>query len=273
MSADIFQYDDYKKYMRDLVSSLPKNGHGIFVKLANHLSVTPVLMSKIFNGDRELTLEQSLAVANYFSLSEIEKDFFLALVEKSRAGNFELKEYFNKKIEKIKISSRQLKEIIVNQKELSEEEKSEFYSQWYYMAIWVLTSLGTFSTAEDFKERLGLSMPTIQKAIQFLIRTNIILKSEGKFIVGPQFIFLDANSIHISKHHSNWRIKALAQQGEITEDELCFTMPCSISKADFESIRKLIIDLIKKSRDIVNTSPEEEVAFMNIDWLKMKALK
>jgi hypothetical protein len=79
--------------------------------------------------------------------------------------------------------------------------------------------------------------------------------------------------VHAARHHTNWRIQGLSQMDRIADDELCFTMPCTLSKADYSKIRSEIVALIQKSTAIVGPSKSEEMAFMNIDWFRFKAKK
>jgi len=56
----------------------------------------------------------------------------------------------------------------------------------------------------------------------------------------------------------------------VSESELSFTMPCSLSRTDFEKIRNDLLELIQKSTKLIAPSKPEELAFINIDWMLVK---
>lgn len=269
-NLDLFSYENYKIYIRERVQQLPRNGHGAYTKLAEHLSTTSVYVSQVFNGEKELTIEHAIPVSEFFGLSELETEYFMTLIERARAGTHSLKRYYTKKLIKIKHKSKKIKEILSVQKELSENVKAEFFSQWYYNAIWLLTSMENFGIPEQYQDKLRLDLKTVKKALDFLTQNKIIERKGEFFQAGSQFVHLEAESIHIAKHHTNWRLRGLNQLDRLSEEELCFTMPCTISKADFERIRTMLLHVIKSTRDIVGPSSSEEIAFLNIDWMKLK---
>jgi len=64
--------------------------------------------------------------------------------------------------------------------------------------------------------------------------------------------------------------KSLQQADQITEKELMFTSPISISKQDFEKVREQIVMFLKGFSKVVKDSPAEEIACLNIDlfWIQ-----
>ncbi|EQC52651.1 hypothetical protein M901_2895, partial [Bacteriovorax sp. DB6_IX] len=46
--SPIYEYLDYKQYINDLISTYPKEGRGVFSKLAKSINVSSVLISQIY---------------------------------------------------------------------------------------------------------------------------------------------------------------------------------------------------------------------------------
>ena len=77
---------------------------------------------------------------------------------------------------------------------------------------------------------------------------------------------LEKGSTHLIRHQTDWRIKSIQAGEDLSEKELMFTCPVSLSKKDFEKLREEIVQFIKKFLDTVHQSPAEEIACLNMDW-------
>src|SRR5437868_2029983 len=106
--VNIYNFNDYKSYVRALIQTMPKRGHGQYQKIAKELRIHTSFLSQIFNGSKNLNPEQAYDVAEYFGLSESETDFFLLLVALERAGTEKYKNIIRKKIKKSQHESLQL---------------------------------------------------------------------------------------------------------------------------------------------------------------------
>ncbi len=93
----IFEYNDYKLFVRNRIREMARAGRGQYQKMALHLRVHPTLVSQIFRGVRDLTPEQASEVAVFLELSEPESQYFLTLVQISRAGNQRLRELLERR--------------------------------------------------------------------------------------------------------------------------------------------------------------------------------
>jgi hypothetical protein len=98
-----------------------------------------------------------------------------------------------------------------------------------------------------------------------------LVKQElGIYKLGKENTFLDKSSPFLVKHHSNWRIKAIQRSEELTERELMFTVPLSVSKKDFALIREEIVKLISRIGGVVKESEAEELAVFQADFFLIK---
>ena len=104
----IFEYDDYKKFVDHRIKDFPSGGRGVFKSMAEAMKVPRSTLSQVFNGDRDLTFEQAIDLTSFLELSPLETDFFMALVERSRAGNMRLKAFAERKIEGLRQKSKTL---------------------------------------------------------------------------------------------------------------------------------------------------------------------
>lgn len=77
----IFSFDDYKDFVRNRIKTMPRQGHGEMSRIAKALRMHPTRVSHIFNGEMNLTGEQACDLAKHLGLSDLEADYFLALVQ------------------------------------------------------------------------------------------------------------------------------------------------------------------------------------------------
>lgn len=265
----IFNYHNYKQYVNEWISSQPSNGHGQFRQMAYVMGVNSVVMSQVFRGSRELTLEQTLALSKYIGLDTNQRDYFLLLVQKDRAGNFELKEVFEKQLSEMRSVAKNLKSRIKHQK-FSDEEKATFYSRWFYSAIRLGISIPELNNTSAIANRLGLDRHLVGQVIEFLLRNNLIIEKKKGFDIGPQVTHIGHDSPFVNRHHSNWRMQALIEMDKSRKDDLFYTGPMALSKEATEKIREAIINLIEKATKEASDSPSETLRCLSIDWFEVK---
>ncbi len=162
----IFDYAHYKNFVNDLIESMPKKGRGQYSKIAQYLKINTVVVSQIFRGKRDLSLEHAFLLTQFFAMNDLEREYFLNLVQKEKASHYALKKHFEIKLKELKKRSQDLKERIQVQ-ELNDEAKFQFYSQWYYSAIRLSTLLPECYNAEQIAQRLRLPLKREREVVCF----------------------------------------------------------------------------------------------------------
>ncbi len=270
----IFKFRDYSRYLKEYIVGLPRKGRGEISKIAAALGVHTTLVSLVLSGERDLTPEQSYDLANYLNLTDIEKDFFSILVQFRRAGNPRLKKHLKDQLEAMREKATKVERHFEHEKKLAEDYKARFYSSWIYSAIRLYcTTEDCGKSVEEIADQFSLTRQRTLGLITFLQAAGLILLENDKYKMGVSRTYLDKESVHLSRHHSNWRIKAIQKCEQLMDNELMFTSPLSISREDFEIVREEISVLIKKISARVKESPAEEVACINIDLFYLFPLK
>ena len=252
------------------MEKLPKKGWGELNRWSKHIGVHPSLLSQVLSGTKDLNLEQAQALAELLGLMPIEADYFLLLVQWERAGTQKLKKYFKNKMDEIVKSALEISQQVRQDRSLSEEEKSIFYSHWLYAAIWLRSSLKDGCTVDNVSSFFGISSERSNEILNFLLETQLCVRKDGACFMGPQSIHLSRQSPHITKHHTNWRLRAIENSDRITEEEVMYSAPMSLSKADVGKVRNLILELIRQATDIAIASEAEKVICMNVDLFELK---
>lgn len=269
----IFQFEDYKEYVNDWINARPKKGRGEFLKIATKLNIHPTLVSHIFRGNKDLTLEQATLLSDYLHLNNLETDYFLLMVQIARAGSYQLKNILQRQINQIRSEALELVNQIPKKRHLSEEEKAIFYSSWPFTAISVLTSIEKYQTAEEIHKYFDQLPPkVINTVLDFLVSKGLCVFDGKKYGIGQTITHLEANSPFIGRHHTNWRLKTIERHNhphKLSEHEISYTAPLTISEKDAKKIREEIVNLIKKVVDTVKDTDPEKLLCLNIDWMEI----
>lgn len=265
---NIFDYQNYKQCVNSWISEQSGGGHGQLRKMALQLGINSVVMSQVFRGDRDLTIEQALGVCNYIGFTEIERDYFLVLVHKERAGTHELKLVYEKQLQTLNAAAQALKNRVKHQK-FTEEDKATFYSQWYYSAIRLGISIPQLNNISGIAQHLNLERPLVAKVVEFLLKNKLIIEADGRLEIGPQVTHIGHDSPFVNRHHSNWRLKSLQAMEKITEADLYYTGPMALSKDAADEIRKKLVELVEKATKIAAPSNSEVLRCLNIDWFRI----
>lgn len=265
----IFEFDDYKEYVNSWIKQQPRKGRGQLLKISEALSIHTTLLSHTLRGERDLTPEQAIQLADYMGLLELENQYFMALVFRDRAGNQLLKNKYLSELKNLKEQSLQISKRTNQKFKLSEKDKALFYSSWVYSGLRQFSSIESFKSIAEVQEAVGVPAAEFHRVLNFLL-DNGLCKSEGNRIkIGPANTHLEASSPFIYQHHKNWRIKGLEKHHKLKPEELFYTAPFSISQKDFFVLRELILKLIQDFLKVANATEPEKVSCLNIDFFDL----
>ncbi len=237
--------------------------------MAVALNVHTTLVSQIFRGNKSLSMDQAMALADYLGLSELETEYFLLLVQLDRAATDKLKSHLKKQLKRKREEGLELSHHLAKDTQLSDVDKSIFYSSWIYSALRVLTSLNSHQNIEDLAKHLDLPKAMVSNAMEFLVSRNLCISERGKFKPGHQRTHLESTSPLIARHHTNWRLKAIENFDVISSHELVYTAPLSISQKDAAAFRQKLVKLISELGGTVKDTDPESFYCFNIDWLEL----
>lgn len=268
-TQDIFMYKEYRSYLNDILLKRAKIEKGQKLKLANSIRCNPAYLTRILDGRTDLSLEQSQSVNEFLSHTNIESRFFLNLVLMERSATRALKAYFLEELNKIKKERLILKNRIQPNRELSETDQARYYSSWHFAAIHMAVSIGNLRSKEQLAQALKLPAESINEAIEFLLNIGVLKQSENKYSIGETHIFLSKGSPFITKHHTNWRIKAIQALDYKLEENFHYSGVITCSINDLPTIKEVLIRAVKEIREIVKDSPEESLCAYTLDLFKL----
>lgn len=265
----VFDYQDYKKFVNDWMATQPASGRGQLKKMAEHLRVSSVIMSQVFRGPRELSLEQAAGASVFLGLGELERDYFLGLVSYERAGTAELKSVYHRQNENIRGRAQSLQNRIKHQA-LTEEDRATFYSEWFYSAIRLGSSIPGLGSVTALANHLKLDRALVAKAVDFLLRNGLLVRKGGQLELGPRVTHVGHDSPFVNRHHSNWRILGLQKLPATKPDDLFYTGPMALSKEAAAEIRAGLVELIERATAKAAQSKSEALRCLTIDWFGLE---
>jgi uncharacterized protein (TIGR02147 family) len=246
------------------------NQHGALLRLANQSGVHPSVISQVMKGKRDLTLEQAMAVAQYFELSGKETSHFLLLVQEARAGTPALKKVMRFQVEESRAANARLAERVKPERALSLDQKAVFYSAWYYSALHLLSVVPAFRAKDALRKRLGLSKERFRAALSYLKEVGLCREKEGFVEALSGSTHLPFDSPLIRNHHANWRLQAINRYERMSPTkEMAFTCPMALSEGDALKVRAKLLAAIEEVCAIADPSPSETVYYLNLDWLEL----
>lgn len=268
--ASVFHFQDYKKFVLEHVKGYPSQGHGVFRKISEALSIPPSTLSLVFKGDRELTAEQAIDIADFFGLGELETEYFMILVEKSRAGNPRLRKFAEARLAKTRAAADNLKNRVSRDKVLGDNEKHRFYSEWYYSAVRMLSALPGSQTPPQIAKQLGLPLFLVQRTLAFLSSCGLVTEKNGAYTRAAASTHVGPDDPLAFRHLQNWHqqsVHRLLENPALGEHEVCISMPCTTSVQALARIKQTLLDAMLKVVAEIDAGKDERFVYVNIDLL------
>lgn len=267
---NIFESQDYKQILKQLIQEKRKQQKGLSSKLAEYLGVHPTLVSQVLTGSKDFTEEQILSVCEFLGIANLEAKYLLALLQFERAGSKKLKDHFLEVIEQLRKQALKVETRVPRERLMTETEKAVFYSNWIYSAVHMATTLDRPLNFEGICQRFRLSPSKARQILDFLIETQMVNEVDGYFKAGATTTHIEKQSPFLIKHHSNWRLKAIQAAERLSDEELMYSANVSLSKKDFAILREELMKTIERFIEVVKPSPAEDLAQFNLDffWLK-----
>lgn len=243
---DIFRYEDYRIYLRDmyqyLKSSHPGFSHRVFARLAGIKSYN--YLKLVMDGQRNLSSKMIPAFVKGFKLNKQEAEFFGHTVALSQAQNVQSKSEILQKLLRVK-KFREVKEIDLDQ--------YEYFSKWYYAAVRELMNLSEFRQDPAWiSQKLGglISEAQVVDALKRLERLGLVGRNtDGELVITEANIASapEIQSAALFSFHEEMiqkALNALRTLGPEARDVSSVTL--ALSEADLRVVKKSILQFRRK---------------------------
>lgn len=265
----IFNHTNFHQFLIQEIENNTDLKRGEKKAIAEHLNIHPTLLSQILSGSRVFTDEQVFLLGEYLGLTDLENDYIFLLHQIANTDNKRFKVRLNKKKDELKIKSLNLSERLEKEKVLSEEERYTFYSSWQYSAIRMFSSLEGGKTRDEIAERFDLEKKSVSEILNFLVKAGLCRLERDKYHLHISRTHIEKTSPFYKQHHTNWRIKSIQKMDNLSEENLFFTAPLSVSQEDFEMLREEMLKLIQRVSSVVKDSRAEDIFCLNMDFFRI----
>jgi len=266
MKKTIYDYEDYKLYIKESILNAPSKGRGIKLKMAEHLSCQTAFVSQVLNGDPNFSLEQGVKLNHFFEHTLDEGRYFLLMLQFLRAGSHELKEFFKAEMKEILEKRSDLKNRLDIKNSLDTTDQQIYYSNWLYACLHMMVAVPEFQTPQAMIRHLNVPREKILEAVAFLEAKGLIQKKGAHYEIGVTKIHLPKDSPQIQRHHTNWRMQAIRAIDFNHSEDLHYSSVISMAKADVPRIKEILIKSIEECRVVIRESKEEKIQSICIDF-------
>ena len=268
-AKNIYSYNDYCAFLRDLEGSKDQRTRGFWTQIAKATGCQTSYVSRILAKGAHFSQEQTLRLCDYLLFQSEETEYFICLVESQKASSPELKSFYKKKLDTIREKNLTIKDRVKPSVTMSAEALATFYSQWYYLAIHVLLLNPKFRSATTIATALGLSLTTVEKTLRFLLDQDLVKTKNGELVPGEVDTHLGHASPFVKQHHSNWRIAAIESIRGEEDRNLHYSAVSSLSEEAVRVLREKFVSLIEDYVKTIKPTRDETLYAFNLDFFKL----
>lgn len=267
----IYDYLSYKSFIKAYVKELPKEGRGEYGRLAKASQISSTLVSQVFNGDRDLTLEQSFLVSEYLNLSVDESEYFELLVLFARSGLKKQKDGYLQKIKTIQEKHKSFKASVKPKSlNLSSSEELTYYTEWIHSAIRLLSEIDKYQSIEKLSEKLKVDTGQVRQSAEFLNSIGLVSYKNGTVKGLKNNLHLEKSSPLTYLRQLTWRMKALDNFQRKNKKDYTFNALVTLEEKQIQKIKEILKEGVAKAgAEVEKTKTPEEMMCLNIDFFRV----
>lgn len=267
---NLFLFSDYKEYLRERIRRDSEEMRGYKSKLSQAMGAPSSFLSQVLHGPVHLSPDHAFALVEFWEMPESEQEYFLILVQIERAGNKSHRAYLVKKLTRMKQRNESLSNRFRDEYIPPSEFQWKYYTTWYYAAVHLLSGVSGFQNPKKIAERLRLPVKVVQEAVLELERHQLLVPINGGYNPSKWKIHLDKASAASPVNHLIWRQRVIESVlAQRHAESLHYTGVHTLSLADYDRIKNLLLDALEKSRSVIHASPEEKLVGLVLDFFEI----
>ena len=176
MFMKLAQYKDYRAYLRDeLEERIKKNPSYSLRSFAQHLMITPQMLSYVLNSKKNISLSTAEQIAERLNLDPEESSYFFDLV-----ALLKIKPSSSKNVIEKRINDREATPTYSS----LDASRFKIISDWHHYAILELTQTKGFKSSPTWiAKRLGVKVFEVEQALDRLKELELLSEdSQGNLI-------------------------------------------------------------------------------------------
>jgi uncharacterized protein (TIGR02147 family) len=266
--ANVFEHEDYRAYLRAQIAenSQIKAYRG---RMALAAGCQRSFFSQVLNSHVEFTLDHAAGLCEFFSFTKTEGEYFLNLVQMSRASTEKLRILLRARLNELRDANEHLGTRLKVPKLAESQHEMLYFSSWYWTAVHVCADSPKYQTAEALAKRLLLPEEHVRSALKILADLGLVEKQGQRWRMGKKFLHVNSESIMTEVNHLNWRQRALLDIQAKRATSTHYTSVFSMSKKDYQILRTRLLSTIDDFRKFIAQSPSEELYAFTCDLFEV----
>lgn len=261
----IFEHASYIDVLREY---LQIGDRGYQNRLAKAAQVHPSYFSRVLSEKVHLSPEQGFRLAQFWGLTEQERDYFENLILMARAGDPGYRAQLERRVKTARADALELQ----NRLSATPQETGEgniYYVHWLYSALHILLTVPGFQSASALAKRLLLPVGVVEAHLRQLAELGLVRLKGTHWEVTDKNVILSRANWMARLQHSNWRVKNLERLGGSFPNDISYTGIHSLSRADLEKLRARLREFFVETDALVRPSREETVAVFCADLYEL----
>jgi uncharacterized protein (TIGR02147 family) len=261
---EIYNHEDFREYV---AAKLDGFGRGARLKLAGYIDCQPSFISQVLTGKNELSLEHAHKINLFFNHDTEASQYFLTMVNLSRAGSFELQKFLREQLRDQREKQLQVHKV-VKKAELHRDDLLYYYSNWLAVSVHMLAAIEKYQDPKAMQAKLGATEAEFLETINFLTRTGLIEMKDGRILVGEAHVHLKKTSPYAQSATILTRLKVLEKLKLSNPRAVNFTSNFTISRSAYDSLRKKILGFIVELDEHIQRDDPEEFCTLVLDLIE-----
>lgn len=257
----LFEYTDYRKFLRDYYDSKKREKKGFSLKvLADRAGFKARdYILRVMNGSRNLSQSGAFMLSRSLRLSEKETDYFTNLVSFNQANMSREKDFFLRKMAEVGKYNRLQK---------LRQEQVIYLSEWYYSALRSLLPVIDFK--DNYAELAKFLDPPLtpaqaRKAVELLVQLGLLTREKtGKYSVPVSQLTVDGEVMSVALtrfHKQSLELAKRAIDYYLSQEREISGVTLSLSSSGLDKIKTEIQTFRRKVMAIAEQDANEEGAF------------
>jgi uncharacterized protein (TIGR02147 family) len=255
----IFEYLDYRTFLADFIAKKKAENPAYSVRMvASRLGCDPGFFDRVLKGQRNLSPQYRLKLADLLKLNAKQKHYFELLVQFTQAKKQIEKDHYFKQLDLFR--SSKVKETPVSQHGM--------YSQWYFVVLRELVNLLACKDSSDETCRMiakqfapRVTPDQVRQAIATLSDVGLLeRKPNGAFRVKERFITSGQDIPQVVVNRVLMQFMELARLSIdlfSRQERSLSTLTFSVSEAGYRKIREKLDQYRREILSIVNERDDD----------------
>ncbi len=235
------------------------------------LGISKSLLSRIFSGDRPVSLKLALQITSALELSEIDSKSLIFSVVKTSSKTAKISRKLREKLEADLQKHKEKDDAPVHT--TIELERFRQMSSWYHMAILNMTKLDNFESDPTWiAKKLGIGLIEVQSALERLFALGLIEEKNGKIRRSSLGLYVRTNKseMAVRMFHEQMIDKAKVELKKTAEADFQSRLINGITFTCGQEHVEMIKDRIIKFQDeifaITSSGAKDSVYQMNVQF-------